>query len=254
MEHSYLMATYNNDFENGLNITERLKMKNIFKGLIGILLLLCLSACSEKPIKEYQAPIMPALLSPEHNSTAKVSMPALNWLAVESPSGGQTKYFVEILDTSNPLNSGWITETSWTPSSNLLGLYKWRVKAMDVNTKKESEWSNVRQFTLAAATDSTDLNLDIRIARFGPYDSQGNYADQSSNVRKLIVNNTVTIEATDAFFLPAGDPGPTLTKTLFVTYRNRWNEEWEVSCAEGQSIMLNRDSRVGTFILDADLQ
>jgi hypothetical protein len=110
----------------------------------------------------------------------------------------------------------------------------------------------VWQYTLKASSDSTNLPLDIRIAKFGPYDAQNNYSDQTQKVREMVSNNSVSIQATDAFFFPAGDPGPSFTKTLIVVYRNRWNEEWQITCGEGQTITINRDSRSGTFLLDGD--
>jgi hypothetical protein len=201
---------------------------------------------------EYQPPNMPNPTSPSNGSTFQSGAPTLYWSSVSSPSGGQIQYWVETFDCPNPQNSGWISGTSWTPPTNNLGLYNWHVKSRDLTTVKESGWGAVWQFTLAQNTNSTDLHLDIRVAKFGPYDAQNTYSDQTSKVRDMISNDSVTIQAADSFFFPAGDPGPSYTKTLIIIYRNRWNEEWQITCSEGQSITLTRDSRVGTFLLDAD--
>ena len=201
---------------------------------------------------EYQPADKPSLLRPSNGSTYTGSTPTLQWSSISSPSGGQVKYYAETFDCPSAQSSGWITSTSWTPTSTAAGLYNWHVKAIDVNTGKESGYGNVWQYTLTASSNSSDLPLDIRIAKFGPYDAQDNYSDQTLKVREMILNNSVSIVASDSFFFPYGDPGSIFTKKLIIIYRNRWNEEWEVACNEGETITLTRDSQIGEFILDGD--
>ena len=203
-------------------------------------------------IAEYPPADKPSLISPSDGSMFAGSVPTLRWSNISSPSGGQVKYFVETFDCPSQQNSGWITGTSWTPASTAAGIYNWHVKAIDVNTGKESGYGNVWQYTIAASNNSSDLPLDIRIAEFGPYDAQDNYSDQTCKVREMILNNAVSIVASDSFFFPAGDPGPAFIKKLIVIYRNRWNEEWEITCNEGETIALTRDSQIGDFLLDGD--
>jgi hypothetical protein len=196
----------------------------------------------------------PYLTGPADGSRFQGGAPTLSWSPISTPSGGRVEYFAETFDCPDPHQSDWITGTSWTPPSNAPGTYNWHVKAIDRTTGNESGYGAVWQFTLEETHDSTDLHLEIRITKYGPYDSSNTYSDQTGKARSIMSDDSVTIPASDSFFFPYGDPGPSYNKTLVVVYRNRWNEEWQVSCGEGGSITLNRDSRTGTFLLDGDNQ
>jgi len=99
-------------------------------------------------LAEYQPPDVPMLESPGNGSAYIGSVPTLKWSSVSSPSGGTVKYYIETFDCPSPQNSGWITGTAWTPSATTAGVYKWHVKAIDVNTGKESGFGNVWQYTI----------------------------------------------------------------------------------------------------------
>lgn len=197
-------------------------------------------------------PDHPNPISPASRTTYRNGTPTLTWSAVSGSSYSNIEYFAHTYDCPNPQESGWISGTSWTPNSNALGTYNWNVKARDKVTGKESGWGATYQFILEATPDSQNRNLEIKSAVFGPYDSHGTNSDMTWKVRENISNNSVTINATDSFFFPAGDPGPSYSKRLTVNYTNRWNEEYQVTRNEGESITINWDSREGSYVRDHD--
>lgn len=201
---------------------------------------------------DYNPPLATSHLSPATNTRHKDVAPRLTWNPVSCPSGGTIEYYVEVYDCPIPQNSGWISSTSWTPYLNVVGFYNWRVKSIDRTTGKESAWSSPWRFEYAIHVDSYDEHLQIKRAMFGPYDSHGTNTDQAGRARELIQNDSISITASDSFFFPAGDPGPSFTKRMTIIYSNRWNEEYEIVVDEGQTVNVNRDSRTGRFLRDCD--
>jgi hypothetical protein len=198
------------------------------------------------------SPSAPLLYSPSNQSFFyNQSFPTLSCSPISAPSGGATRYYFEVYEGPQTGNSGWISSTTWSPGYGSNGYYKWRVKCLDTVSGKESSWSSTG--SLRKSSDSSGLNLDLRIVKFGPYDAQGNYSDKTSVARGMISGNSVTINASDSFFFTSGDPGPSFTKYCIIIYRNQWNEEYQYSMNEGSSVTINNSSRIGSFLLDGDL-
>jgi len=85
-------------------------------------------------------PLVPGLISPA-NSGAVLPTVDFAWQDV----GNDVEYFLEYSGAS-PVDSGWVTETTYSASGLPEGLYTWRVKARNVNG--ESDWSEVWSFTV----------------------------------------------------------------------------------------------------------
>lgn len=95
-----------------------------------------------------QRPNTPSLLSPANGSTVSTSV-TFTWKDNGDPDNQPNpsrNYVVELYRNGTKVaDSGWITTTSWTPSTLASGSYTWRVKAGDGYAS--SYWSGSRSFT-----------------------------------------------------------------------------------------------------------
>jgi len=224
----------------------RVKARNLVTGFV--------SSFSESGLfavisKVYNPPNVPTIISPTDYTKISTAAPVLNWSSVTGPSGGTVEYKISIFDSPLNIESYWMTDTSWRPSEldGKPGLYLWRVKSIDKLTGKESGWSNPVHFEIVKG-DSTDLRLDIRRALYGVPTLM---IDTTQKVRTLVTNDSF-LSLTASNSLTDFDPSFGNTKTLTIIYRNRWNEEYSITVNEGNQINIDRESRIGTFILDGD--
>jgi hypothetical protein len=108
------------------------------------------SADDDFTISTAEAPPAPTL-TPEGdvNDTEPVTV-TLEWSTETCPDGDPTEYYVEIDDASDfssPINSGWISNTTWDVTLATAATWYWRVKARDsVHTDAVSGWSTVDDF------------------------------------------------------------------------------------------------------------